>query len=103
MVRINSQVLTCSIELIGMLIKDEIDIAPADLTVTRARSTAVDFLPSLMGSHEQLFLKNPADGLVLNAYAQPLTVLSWLGVALYIALIPPVLAAIVIYSKTLLS
>ena len=84
-----------------MLIKDEIDIAPADLTVTRARSTAVDFLPSLMASHEQLFLKNPADGLVLNAYAQPLTVLSWLGIALYIALIPPVLAAIVIYSKVL--
>ena len=86
---------------LGMLIKDEIDIAPADLTVTRARSTAVDFLPSMMGSHEQLFLKNPADGLVLNAYAQPLTILSWIGVFLYIVLIPPVLAAIVIYSTIL--
>ena len=84
-----------------MLIEDKIDIAPADLTVTRARSTAVDFLPSLMQSHEQLFLKNPADGLALNAYAQPLTILAWVGVAFYIALIPPVLAAIVIYSKIL--
>ena len=84
-----------------MLIKDEIDIAPADLTVTRARSTAVDFLPSMMGSYEQLFIKNPADGLVLNAYAQPLTIFSWIGVLLYIVLIPPVLAAIVIYSKNI--
>ena len=82
-----------------MLIEDKIDLAVADLTVTNSRSTAVDFLPSMMGSHEQLFLRNPADGLVLNAYAQPLTIIAWIGIALFIVVIPPILAAIVLYSK----
>ena len=83
-----------------MLIEDKIDLAVADLTVTNSRSTAVDFLPSMMGSHEQLFLRNPADGLVLNAYAQPLTIIAWIGIALFIIIIPPILAAIVLYSKS---
>lgn len=82
-----------------MLIEDKIDIAVADLTVTNARSTAVDFLPSLMGSHEQLFLRNPAEMLVLNAYAEPLTILAWIGFFLFIIIIPPILAAVELYSK----
>ena len=67
-----------------MLIKDEIDIAPADLTVTRARSTAVDFLPSLMASHEQLFLKNPADAFSTNSYLGSFTFESWISIIIWV-------------------
>ena len=82
-----------------MLKEDEIDIAAADLTVTRERSTAVNFLPPLTDISEQLFLKNPTDAFHLRAFIEPLTHLSWFAVSLFIILVPPILAVIVFYGR----
>ena len=82
-----------------MLKEDEIDIAAADLTVTRERSTAVNFLPPLTDINEQLFLKNPTDAFHLRAFIEPLTNLSWLAVSLFVILVPPILAVIVFYGR----
>ena len=82
-----------------MLNEGEIDIAAADLTVTRERSTAVNFLPPLTNINEQLFLKNPADAFHLKAFIEPLTNSSWLAVLVFSILVPPILAVIVFYGK----
>ena len=82
-----------------MLKDGEIDIAAADLTVTRERSTAVNFLPPLTNVNEQLFLKNPTDAFHLKAFIEPLTHSSWLAVFVFSILVPPILAVIVFYGK----
>ena len=82
-----------------MLNDGEIDIAAADLTVTRERSTAVNFLPPLTNINEQLFLKNPTDAFHLKAFIEPLTKSSWLAVFVFSILVPPILAVIVFYGR----
>ena len=57
--------------MIGMLEKDEVDIAVADLTITKNRSSVVTFLQSLMESKEKLFIKNPNSALSLDSYTKP--------------------------------
>ena len=82
-----------------MLQQGEVDIAPADLTITKERSTVVDFLPSLSESYHHLFLKNPADESNWKVYVEPLTPLCWLGISLFIVIIPLIIAGIIFYGK----
>ena len=46
--------------LIGMCERKEVDIVPADLGVTRERSSVVDFLPGITPTYQQIFIQNPA-------------------------------------------
>ena len=85
----------------GLLEQGQIDIAPVDFSVTAERSKAIDFLPSLSDSYLQLFLNNPVDTLNWKAYTEPLTPNCWLGVLLFVLIAPPIIAAIMIYSKNL--
>lgn len=82
-----------------MLQKGEVDIAPTDFTITKGRSTVVDYLPSLSESYNHLFLKNPADALNWGAYITPLTHHCWLGIALFIVIVPPIIAGVLYYGK----
>ena len=82
-----------------MLEQGEVDIAPTNFAVTKERSAVVDYLPGLDESYEMLFLKNPYDALYLNAYTEPFTPLSWLGVVLLIVMSPPILAGIILYGE----
>ena len=79
----------------GMLEDNEIDIAPADLTVTKARSAVVDYLPGISPDHQQIFIRNPAETPNWKAYVEPFTFGSWLGIFLFIVFIPLVVAAII--------
>ena len=54
--------------MIGEVQSGMADIAVADLTVTKARTTAVGFLPSLNEVNEKIFIKRPEDSLSLHAY-----------------------------------
>ena len=82
-----------------MLQQGEVDIAPVDFAITKERSIAVDFLPGMIESTQRLYLKNPDDALHWDAYTEPFTPVSWLGVAFLIAIAPPILAAIILYGK----
>ena len=84
----------------GMLQQGELDIAPAEFTITKARSTAVDFLPTIAESYQQIFLKNPADALHWTAYTEPFTPLCWAGIILLILVVPPIVAGIMFYGNT---
>ena len=54
----------------------------------QSRSTAVDYLPTLMVAYQQLFIKNPAESYDLLAYTKPLTWESWLTVLIFCAVVP---------------
>ena len=53
--------------MVGMIQRGIADIAVADLTITKERSSAVDFLPSIMETNEELFIRHPGDSLSLDA------------------------------------
>ncbi len=82
-----------------MLEEKELDIAPACFAITQARSTAVNFLPTIGKDFSKLYLKNPADSLNWKAYFVPLQPLGWLGIFFFIVAVPPMLAGILFYGK----
>ena len=82
-----------------MVADGTIDISPAEFTITKARSTVVDFLPALTESYQQLFIRNPADALAWTAYTAPFTPLCWVAIVLFVVLVPPVIAGIMLYGN----
>ena len=87
--------------LTGMLEQGKLDIAPAEFTITQARSTAADFLPTIAESYQQIFLKNPSDALHWKAYTDPFTPFCWVGIILFIAVLPPIVAGIMFYGNAI--
>ena len=85
--------------MVGMVKKKVVDIAVADLTITRERSTVVHFLQGLMEVEEELFMKNPTDALSLEAYTKPFTILSWIGIFFSVIVVSPIFAIISFYSE----
>ena len=81
--------------MVGQLIRGEADIAAGDLARTKERAAVVEYLPSLIEVDEFLYLRNPADSTALDAYRDPLTPISWLSIAILIAIIPLILATMV--------
>ena len=78
-----------------------LDIAPSDLTINKARSTVVDFLPTLAESYQQIFLSNPADALHWSAYVEPFTPICWVGILIFVVVVPPIIAGIIIYGNVI--
>ena len=76
-----------------------LDISPAEFTITKARSTVVDFLPALAESYQQLFLKNPAEALHWTAYTEPFTPVCWCVILLFVVVVPPIIAGIIFYGN----
>ena len=82
-----------------MIEKNEVDIAVADLTITRERGSVVHFLHSLLEVEEELFMKNPEDALSLESYTKPFTCLSWIGILFTVLAVSPIFAMIALYSE----
>ena len=85
--------------MVRMLKHGEVDVAVSGLTITKERSTAIDFLPALMDVREQLFLNTPDDSMNLYAYGNPFASNLWIGVVCLILVIPIILAAILFMNK----
>ena len=84
--------------MIRQLVEDEVDIAPAEFTVTHIRSTSVDFLVPIAESHQRLFISNPAESFNWRAYIEPVLLEAWGGVGLAILVLPPILAFLMLYN-----
>ncbi len=83
----------------GQLLRDEIDIAPAEFTVTALRSKAVDFLLPVTESHQKIFVKNPAESFNWTAFLEPLEWSCWGVIVIFIAVVPFFMARAVAISK----
>ena len=77
---------------IAQIINSEIDIAPAEFTITQNRSKAVDFLVPITQSHQRFFIKNPANSYNWMAFIEPLRNSAWLATFILLISFPPILA-----------
>ena len=80
--------------MVGMLKDGIVDIAATDLTITNERSAVVDFLPSLMETKEELYMKNPGDAFSTVSYMGAFTKSSWTAIGLWIMMMPLILFGI---------
>ena len=78
---------------------DEIDIAAADFTVTLERSTVIDFLPALVQSFMQIFIKNPTGNRNWAAFVDPLTSQAWLAIIAFLLFVPPIICCLFFYGN----
>ena len=79
----------------GQLHRDEIDIAPAEFTVTELRSRAVDFSLPIAESHQKLFVRNPAESPNWTAFLEPLSSACWAVMGVMALTLPFVVTAAV--------
>ena len=80
--------------MVGMLKNGKADIAATDLTITNERSGVVDFLPSLMETTEELYMKNPGDAFSTVSYIGAFTKTSWKAIGFWIIMMPLILLGI---------
>ena len=85
--------------LIGMCERKEIDIAPADLGVTKDRSSVADFLPGITPTYQQLYIRNPAASNNWQAYLEPFQPSCWIVIIGFLTFIPFLVAAILSYGN----
>ena len=85
----------CSrIYILGMLHREEIDIAPQGFSVSKGRASVVDFLPGIAPNYVQLFIRNPATLHNWVAYLEPLRWSCWFAILAFLVIAPPIVAAI---------
>lgn len=83
----------------GQLVRNEIDIAPAEFTITAMRSEVVDFNMPIAESHQKFFVKNPSEAPNWTAFLDPLSPKCWVIIATFIFTIPFLLTLAVSVSK----
>ena len=77
--------------MVNLLANQDIDIATTDFTVTEERSTVMTFASPITQIYHTLFIKNPAEKNNLLAYIEPMNWLTWIGLFVLLATVPPFL------------
>ena len=77
--------------MVNLLANQDIDIAATLFAVTKERSTVVAFTDTISESYHSLFIKNPAETFNLMAYIEPMHWLTWIGLFVLLATVPPLL------------
>ena len=83
--------------MVNLLANQEIDIAATLFAVTEERSTVMTFTNTISESYHSLFIKNPAETFNLMAYIEPMHSLTWIGLFVLLATVPPLLYLAVRY------
>ena len=87
--------------MVNLLANQEIDIAATLFAVTEERSTVMTFTNTISESYHSLFIKNPAETFNLMAYIEPMHSLTWIGLFVLLATVPPLLHLAVRYLTNL--
>ena len=82
--------------MVGILQEGKADIAVADITVTFARSTVIEYLPTIMETKEGLYMRNPGEAFSLVSYFGPFSKTSWICILLWTIIAPNLLVIMVL-------
>ena len=88
--------------MVNLLANQDIDIAATLFAVTEERSTVMTFTNTISESYHSLFIKNPAETFNLMAYIEPMNSLTWIGLFVLLATVPPLLYLAVRYLTNLI-
>ena len=77
--------------MVKLLANHDIDIATASFMVTQQRSTVITFASPISDFYSSLFIKNPTEIFNIMAYIEPMQLLAWVGVFVFLATVPPLL------------
>ena len=88
--------------MVNLLANQDIDIAATLFAVTEERSTVMTFTNTISESYHSLFIKNPAETYNLMAYIEPMHSLTWIGLFVLLATVPPLLYLAVRYLTNLI-
>ena len=77
--------------MVKLLANHDIDIATASFMVTQQRSTVITFASPMFEVYYALFIKNPAEIFNIMAYIEPMHWLTWVGMLVLLATVPPLL------------
>ena len=64
------------------------DFGASAFIMKQSRATVVDYLPTLMPSYQQLFIRNPAEAFDWEAYTLPLSGNAWMAVGIFFLILP---------------
>ena len=73
---------------LGLVKENIVDFAVAPFGWRKDRLEVVDWLPMNIPSLAKIYIKNPKDAFDLRAYIKPLTTESWIGLFIFLAIIP---------------
>ena len=76
----------------GLLKNGEKDMSASGFIMKKSRAAVIDYLPSLMSSSQQMFIRNPAEQYDWTAYILPLTKESWIALLSFCILVPFIMA-----------
>ena len=72
----------------GLLKARKKDFGASAFIMSQARSSAVDYLPTLMVSYQQFFIRNPAEQYDWEAYTLPLSRDAWIAIGAFCLVLP---------------
>ena len=72
----------------GLLKDRKKDFGASAFIMKQSRATVVDYLPTLMPSYQQLFIRNPAEAFDWEAYTLPLSGNAWMAVGIFFLILP---------------
>ena len=64
--------------------------------MSQSRASVVDYLPTLMASYQQIFIRNPAEQFDWEAYTLPLSRDAWIAVCIF-CLVSPLIMVITMF------
>ena len=76
----------------GLLKDGKKDMGASGFFVKNSRANVVDYLPSIMSSNQQMYIRNPAEQYDWAAYILPLTKTSWIALIAFCIFIPFIMA-----------
>ena len=76
----------------GLLKEGKKDMGASGFFVKNSRANVVDYLPSIMSSNQQMYIRNPAEQYDWAAYILPLTKTSWIALIAFCILVPFIMA-----------
>ena len=82
-----------------MLVTNKVDIAISRFGITEERMKVVEYLQVGENGQARIYIRNPKDAVDLEIYVKPFTREAWIGVSLFLALVPILLVLVMFHCK----
>ena len=78
--------------MIGLAQEGNVDFAMSHFGMTPSRHTVMNYIMVSKGGEGRIYIKNPTDSLDWTVYGEPLVVEAWIGVGVFLAIVPIIMA-----------